>query len=262
MTDPTTALTPTSGASLSFGQSNLSGDNLIPPRVKIVQQMSEERSGGLAEAGDFFNTLTSEDLGPTIKFLPLLPFMNRILLVRDQKRDTVTAALRDAALLPAKGTLSEGDGLKCRSLDMIHGNGEPGIDCAACPLSRWDGQVPPLCTEVYNIAAVTDLGELVIVQFQKSSAKTGKKLFSMLRFAGDNVAPWARFYEATTHEETIKGKGSFFVPVVRKLPEVPPTELMGQAQRWAAILGAQGPINVTPEDDDEPGGEPDGDAPF
>lgn len=265
------ALVPAQPSGLTFGQTALRADQFIPPRVKIVQSMSAERVGGLASEGDFFNTLTSESYGSILKFLPLQPFMNRVLLVRDEKRAKADQAIAEAFVraggkVKEAPTLSEGDGLKCRSLDMVEGHGEPGGGCDECPLARWGaGNTPPLCTEVYNVAALTELGDLIILQFQKSSAKTGKKLFSMLRFIGPGQAPWSRFYQAETHAETIKGKGSFAVPVVTKTPEVPPTELLKQAQSWAQQLGAIGPIDVTPiEDEDiESEGDPDaGDAPF
>ena len=231
-------------SSLTFGQTALRADQFIPPRVKIVQSMSAERTGGQAAEGDFFNTLTSESYGSIVKFLPLQLFMNRVLLVRDERRKDIEKVLDHK--------LSEGDGLKCRSLNMFQGVGEPGIQCASCPLSQWrEGNQPPLCTEVYNVAALHELGDLIILQFQKSSAKTGKKLFSMIRFLGEGVAPWSRFYQAETHSETIKGKGSFAVPVVTKTPEVPPTELMKAAQKWAQQLGAIGPIDVTPGEDED-----------
>jgi hypothetical protein len=136
---------------------------------------------------------------------------------------------------------------------MIQGVGEPGIECEVCPLSQWrPGNAPPLCTEVYNVFGVHELGDPIILQFQKSSAKTGKRVFSMLRFVGGTGAPWTRFYQAETHEVTIPGKGTFAVPDVTKLPEVPPTELIKDCQRWAAQLAGFGPIDVTPPDDDEP----------
>ena len=266
MTDETAVVPAQPTETISFGQAHLTADQLIPPRVKIVQMMSAERASKQAEAGNFWNTLTSEDLGNEIKFLPLSTFMNRVLLVRDQRRDQADIQLK-AAKLPK---LTEGDGLKCRSIDMEHGNGEPGIVCDACPLSKWWGPgntEAPLCSEVYNVAALTELGDLVILQFQRSSAKVGRKFFSMLRFAGPGVAPWSRFYVARTHEEQ-GPKGPFFAPVVNRVAdEVPPTELMRQAYAWAAVLGNTA-IDVTPAEDEEaevagaPGAEPKDGDPF
>lgn len=268
MTEPTNAVVPVPQGAITFGQSNLTGDQLIPPRVKIVQAMSEERAAGAAEAGEFWNTLTSENLGSEIKFLPITTFMNRVFLVRGERRTIAEKILKEHKM-PA---LSEGDGLKCRSLDMEYGNGEPGIACNECPLSAWHGvgnQEPPPCSEVYNVAAVTELGDLVILQFQRSSAKAGKKFFSMLRFAGVDAAPWDRFYRVTTHEESIKGKGSFFVPTITRITdETVAPELRVQAGRWYSILGGQ-VIDVTPTEDEETevAGEPvtaekGGDEPF
>jgi len=242
MTD--NAMTVAPQANLTLGQTHLQSSNLILPRVKIVQMMSDERATGLANPGDFFNTLTSESYGPEIKFLPLQPFMNRVLLVRDEKRIKAEKVL--------KVKFSEGDGLKCRSADMVYGVGEPGGSCEACPLAQWgESNTPPMCSEVYNLAALTELGDLIILQFQKSSAKAGRKVFSMLRFAGPGKAPWSRFYTAATHEETIKGKGTFAVPVVSVTSETPPTELIRAAQAWAAELGAT-QLDVTGVEDDEP----------
>lgn len=246
------SLVPATGGALTFGQTHLDASNFIPPRVKIVQAMSAERVAGLATEGDFFNTLTSESYGPVIKFMPIQPFMNRVLLVRDEKRQKVEAALTARTGVKGKVALSEGDGLKCRSLDMIQGVGEPGIECGACPLSLWgEGNVAPLCTEVYNVASLTELGDLIILQFQKSSAKVGKRVFSMLRFEGPGQPPWGRFYTAETHEESIKGKGAFAVPVVKKTAEVPPTELLKAAAAWYGQLSGLGPIDVTPVEDED-----------
>jgi len=261
------SLVPAAPGSISFGQTDLRPGDFIPPRVKIVQLMSDENQTGLAKPGDFWNTLTSESYGSTLKFLPIQQFMNRVLLVRDERKDEVEAALSDGRKGKDAFHFAEGNStLKCRSLDMQHGQGEPGIDCDACPLSKWrPGNLPPLCTEVYNVAALHEDGDLIIIQFQKSSAKAGKRMFSMMRFVTPGTPPWTRFYEATTHDETIKGKGTFAVPVVAKTPEVPPTELMRQAQSWFTQLSGLGPIDVTPADDDEASIDDtvgDGDSPF
>lgn len=248
MTEPeSTALVPQQQGGLTLGQQHLTGENLVLPRVKIVQQMSEERSSGLAAAGNFWNTLLQEDLGESIRFVPVLPFMTRVLLVRDARKQLANEMLEAAGMDP----LTEGDGLKCRSNDMYQGLGEPGILCNECPLSKWHGkgnQEPPPCSEVYNVAALTELGDFVIFQFQRSGAKAGKRFFSMLHFA--NVAPWSRFYEVSTREDKIPKVGAFFVPIVNRTSEAPPTELMAQAKAWREQLGGR-IIDVTPVEDED-----------
>lgn len=227
---------------LGFGQTNLRAEDLVMPRVKILQQMSQETSDKKGDEGDFFNTLTGESYGPALRIQPILPFMQRVLLVRNERREAIEEALGVE--------LSEGNGLKCRSYDMVQGQGEPGIVCDQCPLSKWrEGNQPPLCTETYNVAAVNDIGELIIISMAKSGAKTGKRLFSAIRLSSENA--WSRFFNMTTRKEK-NDQGNFYVPDFTIDKERPDTAQLQDALRWAHQLrGVQ--INVTPDESDEEG---------
>jgi len=224
---------------MSFGQTQLDPGDLIMPRVKLLQAQSTEVADGEGKPGDFLNTLTTINYGPTLRFVPISPFKQRIFLVRSEKRAVVNAALAEGGL---EELGPDAEGLRCRSYDMIHGTGSPGIACEACPLSKWDDLTPPLCTETYNVAAATDEGELIVLSFSRSSARVGKQLFSMIR-----MRPGARqtIFEAASKSE--KGKlGNYSVPVIKPLEMAPP-ELVRQVNTWAAQL--QGvTIDVTPEE--------------
>lgn len=234
-----TALVPAEDNRLSFGQTQLRPEDFIPPRVKVVQQMSQEAADKKAAPGDFYNTLTGETYGPTLRIQPIVPFMQRILLVRREKRELIEDAL--GSPLPV------GDGLMCRSFDMIHGKGSPGGDCGVCPLAQWNEETrkPPLCTETYNVAGMNEIGELVIVSFQKSSAKVGKRVFSMLRMRPGQ--PWATILELTTRQDK-NDLGTFFVPDVTVSKDKPDTAMLSQALTWAQQLRGV-VIDVSPEDD-------------
>ena len=216
---------------ISFGSSDLDAEDFIPPRVKIVQAMSDERSQGVEE-GSFYNTLTSEDYGPELTFIPIGAFKNRILLVRTERRKEMNKALKSAGLQEIGADV---EGLACRSLDMKHGRGTPGTDCPECPLSKWtgdDGNTPPLCSETYNVTALSDAGDLIILGFSKSSAKVGKRMFSMMRLSAG--APWSAQYMASTREE--KGaQGRYFVPIIKKI-DAPAPEMMKLAEAFASQL--------------------------
>jgi hypothetical protein len=231
---------------MDLGQTQLDAGDLVLPRIKIVQAMSAEATDEPVRAapGSFFDTLRGRDLGTSLRFIPLLPFKQRVFLVRDEKRPAIDTALAAGGLDP----LSEGDGLKCRSYDMIHGQGDPGIECAKCPLSQWsEDNRPPLCSETYNVAAMDELGEMIILSFSKSSAKTGKRVFSMLRMQPGQ--PWTSILEATTRKEK-NDLGVFFVPDVKATGQATPTELLGQAIKWATQLKGT-TIDVTPDEDAE-----------
>jgi hypothetical protein len=236
---------------ITLGATHLDPGDFIPPRVKIVQAMSAEANAEKDPAivGDLLNTLTGENYGQGLTFIPLQTFKQRIMLVRDERRDAIEEAI---------GTpLSEGNGLKCRSFDMVQGTGEPGGECAECPLSKWDGNVPPLCSETYNVAAMTELGDLIILSFSKSSAKVGKRLFSMLRMSHEQ--PWTRVYAMSTHKEK-NDRGIFAVPEIKVTGDKTPPELIRVGVEWARQLTGM-TIDVTPPIDDEPA-EASGPEPF
>jgi len=227
---------------MSFGQTNLDPGDLIMPRVKILQAQSTEVADGEGKAGDFYNTLTNINYGQTLRFVPISPFKQRIFLVRSERRAVISKTLTDNGFteLPA-----DAEGLRCRSYDMEMGTGSPGVACAECPLSKWIDDQPPFCTETYNVAAASDEGELIVLSFSRSSARTGKQLFSMIRM---RPASRATVFEATSKTE--KGKlGNYAVPVVRPLEPAAP-ELVRQVNLWATQL--QGvTMDVSPTEDDE-----------
>lgn len=256
-----TSLVPASDGRLSFGQTNLRPQDIVPPRVKVVQQMSAEAQGGKdaqAQPGDFYNTLTGQNMGDKITVQPIITFMQRILLVRKEKRDRIEAKLSERGI-----EFAEGDGLMCRSYDMVHGRGSPGVECETeCPLSQWDEieRRPPLCTETYNVAAMDEYGGLVVLSFQKSSAKVGKRLFSAMRMRPGH--PWTSLYTFRTRSQQ-NDLGTFYVPdfVIDKEP--PASDQIAGAFHWAQQL--QGVvIDVSPEDEESGGGGAgaDGEAPF
>jgi hypothetical protein len=220
------------GLTMNFGSTQLDATDFVPPRVKILQPMSAETTDGAAP-GDWYNTLTQENYGPTMRVVPITPLKQRVLLVREAKKPLIDALLAAADISP----MPEGEGLMCRSLDMVVGIGHPGDvlaadseGCPHCPLSRWRGQEPPPCTETYNIVAVEiDRGDLVILSMAKSGAKTGKQFFSLLMLT--KGAPWMRAYDLSTVEMR-NSQGKFWVPRVKVSPEPPPTDIMREAARW------------------------------
>lgn len=244
---------PYSDSRMVVGQTQLDATDFVPPRVKVVQQMSVEAADGRAKPGDFFNTLIGENYGASLTFIPLFPFKQRIFLMRENRRERVEQALGQP--------LSDGDGLKCRSLDTYQGIGEPGVLCNECPLSKWNGGTPPLCSETYNVAAMNEWGDVIFLGFQKSSAKVGKRLFSALRLRREQ--PFARLWHLETRQER-NDKGIFFVPDFAITKDTTPPELIGAAREWATRFAGM-TIDVTPAEvdavDDEDAASP-ANAPF
>lgn len=82
------------------------------PRVVLTQAQSKAVADGNAPAGVFYDTLMGDVIGPTFDFVPVISYRNRVYLVM-------------------------GEGLKCRSVDMEHGEGDPGGSCDQCPMKDW-----------------------------------------------------------------------------------------------------------------------------
>ena len=247
-------------AMLSFGQRNLDAGDFVPPRIKVVQQMSAEATAEIdpAKPGDLVNTLTGENFGKTLTFVPLDLYKQRIFLVRDERRAAAEAAL--GAPLP------DGTGLMCRSVDMFKGTGFPGGLCDKCPLAQWSGEgdrTPPLCSETYNIAAASEMGDMIILSFSKSSAKAGKKLFSALALS--HAEMWSRVWHLFTLKMT-KGNNTFFALEAKLTPETPSPELLRViSNRWLPMLrGGQVKLDVTEGFTDEEDAAPvaEGEAAF
>ena len=106
---------------------------------------------------------------------------------------------------------------------------------------------------------MNELGDLIILSFAKSAAKTGKKLISTMRMRREK--PWTSVFEASTTKVS-NAKGTFAVPEVRVTGERTPDELLTVAAGWIRELQGR-LIDVSPEDSDDedtvPGPE---DAPF
>lgn len=234
---------------MTFGQTELDPGDIKLPRIKLLQAQSGEVADSLGSVGDFYNTLTNENYGPTLGFLPILPFKQRIMLVREERKEEIDAALVAAELPPLA---DDAKGLVCRSFDMIRGNGDPGVLCGGdvaegippCPLAVWDGRKPPFCSETYNVAAVTEDGSLIVLSFSKSSASVGKQLFSIIRMGGRQ----AKMFELASRSER-GARGNYQVPLVRVAGPAAP-ELIREANDWAAQLRGARTLDVTPDDDD------------
>jgi hypothetical protein len=99
--------------------------DLVYPRLKLSQKMSKHVDDGLAAPGDWFATIENENLGAVVELVPLSLKKNMAYLI-------------------------SGEGLICRSSDLIFGQGTPGdenrqrgVTCTQvegreqCPLSLW-----------------------------------------------------------------------------------------------------------------------------
>ena len=176
-------------------------EDLIMPRVKIVQAMTQDKMG--AKEGSFIHTING-DLGTPIEFFILLTWKSRILF--------------------EKGALN----IKCRSMDgKISGQGEfAGKLCDQCPKSKWDGNKKPECSIIYNyiIALKKELLDCIktgsilpptSLSMMSSATKVAKYINTNIRINKGRKKPiWADLISLSTEEKAFE-VGKAFIPVAK-----------------------------------------------
>ena len=147
-------------------------NDMIIPRVKVIQTLSPERKDKLAAEGDIINSLTKEKLNGKV-FIPVFKFNNHIWW-RDR---------------------SDGGGIKCIARDGKVGNMSDGtiLMCASCKLCEFDNtkqgkEALPKCTKYINFFGFFE-GERtpIILSFAKTSYNEGKELYSLAKVTMQNM---------------------------------------------------------------------------
>lgn len=137
--------------------------DLFIPKLRLAQGLTSEVQQGLAKPGDWLVLGSDPMKQPTI--IPMMMVRRRELRDSDENRVVL-----------------------CRSSDSITGIGNPGGECATCPMNKWiqskkaggKNQAPP-CTFIYSyIVYVVDTGELCVLEFYRTSIPTGKMLNTMV----------------------------------------------------------------------------------
>jgi len=158
--------------SLPLGFEDEDAQDMIIPRIKVIQSLSPERKDKIAEEGDIINSLTKEKLnGKT--FIPVFKFNNN---VRWKDR-------------------SEGGGILCISRDGKVGTQSDGttLMCSACKRCEFDNtkqgrEAVPTCTKYINFFGFF-AGERmpIILSFAKTNYNEGRKLYSLAKVTMQNM---------------------------------------------------------------------------
>jgi len=170
-------------------------EDRIYPMLTLVQKMSPNEHLQAAQPGEFINSLTLENYGDTVTFLPIIMRRQRVKWI-DRK---------------------EGGGIDCRSFD-----GEQGQkygSCFSCPHGKWktaqeerdEAKRKPVCTEYWTfpilILKANADPEICVLSLGMTKYKAGKKLANLIH--GKPGAPWTAKYMLKATEET-SDFGDFF----------------------------------------------------
>jgi hypothetical protein len=156
-------------------------NDVIIPRIKLIQDLSPERKEKIAAEGDLVNSLTKEILTGK-SFVPVFKYDTHIRWI-------------DRSL---------GGGIACMSKDGKTGNTQDGkcLNCKECGATKFDNtktgkDAQPLCTAYMNFFGFIE-GEHIplVASFSKTYYNEGKKMYSMAKFRMTDM--WAYKYNFTT----------------------------------------------------------------
>ena len=194
------------------------GDLLIP-KLRLTQAMSKTNtlfttSKGKegVQQGNWTVSTQNENLGETVFFIPV-----------DMRKSR-------AYFVP-------GQGLMCRSFDLLNGEGDPGGACEGsyeerltipadrrgCPLRLWINNEPPKCGQTYNYAGmVIRESEIedpekakpmqVMLQLRSASTSTAKAINTYVMNEG--AGQWGTVILELGVEVKTNIRGTFYVPTV------------------------------------------------
>lgn len=177
-----------------LGFEDANNEDLVIPRVKVINALSPERQDGLASEGAIINSLTKEEITAEHRFIPL------------------KVAYSNIAWVPR----SEGEGIECRAAaGKIGVNNLTGqtLVCSSCRRNEFDNTKQgkasqPTCTKYINFLGFFEHDMMpVVLSFSRTNYNEGKKLLSIAKSLRDNMFNHA--YSITSKLQT-KDKNKWY----------------------------------------------------
>jgi len=198
---------PTAVPAVPEVDANVGMEDLILPRVELLQALSPSVVAGDLSAGQIVNNLTKEDLGESVTVIPVFITKNWI---RWRKRE-------------------EGGGMMWRSNDPA--------DERVIEESKWgaDG-AKPLATAYLNFLCMVEGGDLpIIVSFANTNYKTGRKWLTLTKMSMGHL--YESQYALSSHSQT-NNKGTFYVFDIKRTGPAT-SEQKTQAMQYGAMFAGK-----------------------
>lgn len=248
-----------SGGAVALPQVDLTrqidAGDMILPKLRLTQAMSKtnllfQTSKGAqgVQQGNWCHS-SNENLGETCFFIPVDMRKSRALFV-------------------------QGQGLMCRSFDMLNGEGDPGGSCQGsmeemltipaenrgCPLRLWNDKTPPKCGMTYNFVGLilreSDIDNIArakpltgVLQLRSASTGAAKQIITDVMQEANGV--WHHIIFELGVEIKTNPRGTFYTPTIDRYDttDAPGYErVLRQAVSMARSLGNMN-LRSTLEDD-------------
>lgn len=183
------------------GKENVSKDDLVLPRIKLLQPLSDELEEERNKAGDMINSVTGQNYGKSIVFIPLNHYKGRILWNDRDNGGGIVCAAQNAVNPNQSG-----------EVDLNHSPVTVGETCTVCKLKDWDNEAEkseraPKCTLYYNFLIIIEgAKEPVILSMERTKVKAAKQLLSLAAYSGGNLDMFAKKYKLSVEQVEKGGK--------------------------------------------------------
>lgn len=140
-----------------FG-TNISKDDLVLPRIELLQGQSPAVTDGDHKPGELVNSITKERLPEDLKIIPILVEKN---FIKWRPRE-------------------EGGGIDYRTNDPY--------DPRVVEDTKWHGDEKPVCTAYLNFLCLIEGQDMpIVLSFCNTSYQSGRKLLTLAKMAGGDI---------------------------------------------------------------------------
>ena len=152
------------------GYENVRPDDLVIPRVRIVQPQSD--FPGSPPIGYLYNTQTMQSF-ESISCVPMAMIHSRVYW--ENLEDETPRCGSNNGRTPRRD----------------NPNGPISLECASCPMGKWNNGEPPRCSDRFTFVFVDmETGARFMTDFYRSSYKIGRAIVSAYR--NSNIEFWER----------------------------------------------------------------------
>lgn len=212
------------------GFENVKIEDLIVPRIRLLQPTSDGVTDGLGKMGQFQDSLSGK--------------------IMEDELELVLMGMKNGAVYFEPGGKSKKT--KCKSENGI--TNLMGQECVKCPFGEYWGKfhedgTPPACSGTKEFLTVKRNSLMtrpypMFLSFLKTSYGLGKRLISMARYSGEDI--FARSYVIGS-EKVQNDKGTFSKFTIKQGEKLTEDELK-IAEKWYELIGR---VNVVAHEDEE-----------
>lgn len=198
--EETTAIATQVESTEGTGFEEASNEDLIIPRLKVINALSPERLDGIAEEGMILNTLTQEDCRGK-RFIPIKVYYSNIEWNpdRDDEDNRMFCTSRDGIT----GTILDKNAAECGQTRL----------CKQCRRNQFDNtksgsEAKPKCTGYMNfLGFFSDSPLPVVISFSRTNYNEGRKFLSLAKSLRTSLWSYAYTFDS---KQVTKGKNRWY----------------------------------------------------